>query len=65
MTNQPYYAKGPGVFQRPSRNVKTGAIRLGFRVCTVSDGLDQDAAELIAEALNSHDPLPDGYEVAT
>jgi|SRR6185369_2424106 len=35
-----YYVKGDAIFQRPVRNHKTGSVRMGFRVCTVADGVD-------------------------
>lgn len=45
-----YYAKGRAVLRAP---LATGAgTRMGFTVCELSDGVDDDGAREIAEALN-------------
>lgn len=49
---QPYYAEGTAVFKRPVKNGTS--MTMGFKVCEVSEYLSEDAAKLIAFALNEH-----------
>ncbi|WP_156883495.1 hypothetical protein [Salipiger mucosus] len=47
-----YYAERGNVFRSPTKT-DTG-FKMGFKVCVVSDGLNEGAAAEIADALNLH-----------
>lgn len=47
-----YTAKGREVYRNPTRT-KIG-ITMGFKVCETCEGLSDDAAQEIADALNMH-----------
>lgn len=50
-----YYSSGRTVWRSPHRKPHEGgeSISLGFSVCELSDGLNDEAAEVIANALNA------------
>jgi hypothetical protein len=58
MTNKydgSYYAEGRAVFRHPLQSA-TG-ISMGFRVCELSEGVNDEGAQEIADALNAADRL--------
>lgn len=50
--NGEYLAKGRTVRRAPTKT-ETG-IKMGFPVCVLSDGVGEEAAQEIADALNLH-----------
>jgi hypothetical protein len=48
-----YYAKGRSVWRSPEKT--PNGFKMGFRVCDLSDGVEDDGAQEIADALNAHD----------
>lgn len=48
-----YYADGRSVYRQPKRNPGTGGLTMGFRVCDLADGVSEEGAQEIADALNA------------
>ena len=56
MSDEPFYASGRTIHQRPATVVRpdgTRSVTLGFPVCTLSDYVGDDAATHVACLLNA------------
>ena len=51
----PYYAKGRGVWKRPiltKNDDGSATISIGFKICKISDDMEYEAANTVAELMN-------------
>lgn len=56
MSDEPFYAKGRTIHQRPATTVRpdgTKAVTMGFPVCTLSDYVGDDAALHVVRLMNA------------